>query len=82
MNNRQLSARARRYAMILQLLYAKQGIAGKLDRATRGARHLSFGIRLNDPTALDKALKLSENVALASRSQAVLTYRQTGLVIY
>jgi len=77
-----LAANARRYAIILQLLYARQGLAGRLERATRGARHLSFGVRLSDPATLDKALHLAEPVALASRSKAVLAYRQTGLVMY
>lgn len=78
----QLSTKARRFAMIIQLLFARQDLAGKLDTANRGARHLSLSIRLNDPTKLDKALKLAEPLALATGVNAVLAQRVAGVVAY
>lgn len=77
-----LTGRARRFALIIQLLFAKQGLAGKLVTAHRGARHLSLGIRLNDPTKLDPALKLAEPLALHSAAPAVLAQRAGGLIFY
>ena len=68
--------------MIVQLLFARQNLRGALKTATRGARCLSLGIRLADPTSLDKALKLAEPLALASGVNAVLATRIEGLVIY
>lgn len=77
-----LTGRARRFALIIRLLFAQQGLAGKLATAQRGARHLSLGIRLNDPTRLDSALKLAEPLALSAAAQAVMAQREAGLVVY
>ena len=74
--------RARHYALIIRLLYARQQLSGQLQQVLRGARHLSYGVKLFDPMQLDKALKLAEPLALASRSQAVLAQRAEGLVTY
>jgi hypothetical protein len=77
-----LSTRARRYATIISLLFAKQGITGNLSTAHRGAHHLSLGVRLNDPTQLDRALSLAEPLALHSGTRAVLAQRDNALVVY
>jgi hypothetical protein len=78
-----LQRRARFYAHILSILFQSQNLAGgRLATASRGARHLSLGIKLSDPTELDKALKLAESLALASNTEAVLSQRQLGLIIY
>lgn len=74
--------RARTYARIIAALFLQQGIAGELKPATRGARHLTMPIRLDDPLHLDKALKLSEPVALKSNVTYVQAYRQEGYVIF
>ncbi|MCL4299481.1 MAG: hypothetical protein KJ077_27340 [Anaerolineae bacterium] len=77
-----LTSRARRYATVIALLFARQGLAGKLTTVHRGARHLSLGIRLADPTKLDAALKLAEPLALHAGAQAVLAHRDAGLIFY
>jgi hypothetical protein len=77
-----LQARARRYAMVVSLLFARQNLTGKLATAHRGARHLSLGIRLTDPTQLDRALALSEPLALSAGTSAVLAQRLEGIVSY
>lgn len=76
---------ARRYARIMAALYGQKKIRGKVARATRGARHLSLGVRLADPLALDAALSLAEPLALACRCHAVISQRSEadpGLVSY
>lgn len=81
--NNSLQKRARFYAHVLSILFQQQQMSGgKLAQANRAARHLSLGLRLFDATELDKALKLSEPLALASNSQNVLAQRQAGLVMY
>ncbi|MBE7474894.1 MAG: DUF87 domain-containing protein [Anaerolineales bacterium] len=77
-----LQGRARRYAMVLDLLFNRVGLVGSLKTAHRGARHLSLGVRLTDPTHLDKALKLAEPLALHAGTENVLAQRAGGLVIY
>lgn len=77
-----LPNRARRYAAIINLLFARVGLAGSLKTASRGARHLSLGIRLNDATELNKAIGLAEPLALASAVPAIMAGREDGLVVY
>lgn len=77
-----LPHRARRYAAIINLIFARVGLVGSLKSARRGARHLSLGIRLADPTRLDKAVDLAEPLALAAAVPAVLAGREEGLVVY
>ncbi len=77
-----LQGRARRYAHVLAALFQRQSLSGSLKVANRGARHLSLGVRLNDATMLDRALKLSEPLALASGTEAVLSQRLEGIVSY
>lgn len=77
-----MSNRARRYAHVIAALFARQGLSGSLKEASRAARHLTLGIRLNDPTQLDKAVNLSEALALASGVNHVLGQRAAGLVLY
>lgn len=74
--------KARRCTFAIQALYTRQGIAGKLLPAYRGARHLSLDVRLSDPLKLDKAIGLAENIALASAAQAVIAQRLEGVVSY
>jgi hypothetical protein len=81
----ELRNRARFYAKVVNHLYAKRGIRGKLVTATRGARHLSLGIRLPDPLNLDVALRLANPLALATSVPNVLSQRlptSPGLVSY
>jgi hypothetical protein len=77
-----LETRAKRYALVIKLLYRRQGLAGSLADASRGARFLSFGVRLNNPLQLDAALKLDEPLALACGVKNVLSQRRGGLVAY
>ncbi len=79
----QLETRAKFYATVIASLFVRQGLSGgRLVAAKRGARHLSLGLKLRDSTELDKALKLSEAVALAANVQNVLAYRQAGQLVY
>lgn len=77
-----LPHRARRFATILNLLFARQGLAGKLAEVSRAARHLTLGVKLTDPAKLDAALKLTEPLALAAGCEAVISERRAGLVVY
>lgn len=77
-----LKHRAKRYAYIMAGLFARQSLTGQLRTVQRGARHLSLGVRLHDPTRLDKALKLAEPLALHAGIEAVLAQRVAGLVTY
>lgn len=85
MNNKSpnpLQGRARRFALVIQLLYAKQNLIGKVQNVNRGARHLSYGVRLSNPMQLDNALKLAEPLALSCGVNAVLAQRIEGVVSY
>lgn len=82
MSEQNLQLRAKRYALIIRLLYANQGLSGKLAQVHRGARHLSYGVRLSDPMQLDRALKLAEPMALSAGTKAVMASRANGLVSY
>lgn len=80
-----MNGMAQRYGRIMSAVYGKEGIRGKVVKVTRGARHLSLGVRLADPRRLDKALSLAEPIALACRVPAVIAQRSKddpGLVTY
>ncbi len=78
-----LKRRATALSRIVLMLLGREKLAGaRITQAHRGARHLSLGLRLVDPTELDKALKLSEAVAMASNTDNVLAHRQAGLILY
>jgi hypothetical protein len=80
-----LVSRAKFYRRVAKHLYGKQGIRGKVVLASRGARHLTLGIRLADPFQLDAALKLAEPMALATNTTAIIAQRLPelpGLVSY
>ncbi len=78
-----LQRRARFYAKVISLLFSQQNLSGAtLVKANRAARHLSLGVRLNDATELNRALKLIEPMALAANCSNVLAQRQAGLVVF
>lgn len=77
-----LQIHAKIYAQLLAVLYAQQHVSGRLSALSRGARHLSLGVRLADPQQLDVAVKLAEPLALAAKVETVLAQRQIGLVSY
>ena len=79
---RKVKTHARAYYRILAQIFMAQGIGGKVVTATRGARHLSLGVRLNDPRNVDKAIKLTEPIALASRVDNLLAQRVKGVIAY
>ena len=79
---KRLKYQAVEYAHFLAALMQHNSIGGKLKSARRGARHLSLGARLTNPMDADKALKLAEPLALATRSEAVLAGRVEGLIVY
>ena len=68
--------------MVIQLLYTRQELTGKMQNVNRGARHLSYGIRLSDPLQLDNALKLAEPLALSCGVNAVMAQRIEGVISY
>jgi hypothetical protein len=74
--------RAKIFALIISGIFTQQNITGELKQATRGARHLTMPIRLDDSLQLDKALKLAEPIALKSSVSYVQAYRQEGFLIY
>ena len=81
----ELQNRAKFYARVVNHLFSKRGIHGKLVTAARGARHLSLGIRLADPLKLEDALRLANPLALATHVPNVLSQRlptSPGLVSY
>lgn len=84
MNNKPpiLTTKARRFALIIQLLFAKQELTGKMSAVNRGARHLTYGVKLSNPMQLDTALKLAEPLALSCGVNAVLAQRIEGVVSY
>lgn len=83
MKDQDLVTRAKFFARVIGLLFAKKGLSGgKLERPGRGARHLSLPVRLANPLELDAALNLADNIALASNTEAVLAQRFAGLVVY
>lgn len=82
MSEKNLSMRAERLALIIRLLYERNEINGRLATAHRGARYISFGIRLTDPMQGEKAMKLAEPLALASGARAVIAQRDYGLIVY
>lgn len=77
-----LPNRARRYAGVISLLFGRLELTGTLKTARRGARHLSLGVRLADPTRLDRAIGLAEPLALHTAAPAVIAGREAGLVVY
>jgi hypothetical protein len=78
----QLSGRARIYSAAVTNLTQAEGIKGKGVSVSRGARFLSFGIRLKDHRQIDKALKLAEPLASATRTPVVVAHRDAGLIMY
>jgi hypothetical protein len=81
----ELRKRAEFYTKVTSHLYAGKDIRGKVKTATRGARHLSLGIRLFDPLNLNAALAIAESLALAVNCEAVIAQRRQdapGLVTY
>ncbi len=81
--NTGLESRVRFYARIIGTLFQHQQLSGgRLQSASRAARHLSLGVRLANPLDLAKALKLEEAIALSANVEAVLAQRRAGLVVY
>ncbi len=84
-NNGNLNGAAARYFRVMGLLFKQQQIRGRVVKVTRGARHLSLGVRLADPLKLTAALALAEPLALGVGCPAVLAQRSQadpGLVAY
>lgn len=82
MTTQPLSARGRWYASALESLSKKQGLGGRGALVDRGARHLSLGVRLNNPLEIERALSLAEPLALATNTSVVIAQRDGGLVVY
>jgi len=79
---RQLSGRAKVYSTAVTNLTQAEGIEGRGVSVSRGARFLSFGVRLKDHRQIDKALKLAEPLASATRTPVVIAHRDEGLIMY
>jgi len=77
-----IETQAKRYARVIAQLFLRRHIVGNLKTVNRGARHLSYGLRLSNSDDLSNALKLAENIALASNSKSVIAQRQAGYIVY
>lgn len=74
---------ARHYALVLLSVMYHNGLSGaRVIGAARGARHLSLQVKLKSPKELDKALALSEQIALSSNVASVLALRDAGVLVY
>lgn len=71
-----------RCAMGLGNVMKRRQIRGRLDGASRGARHLQLTVTLADPTMSEKFTQnqMSESVALATRTKSVIIRRDYGLM--
>jgi hypothetical protein len=77
-----LIGRAKMYCKALAYLSQRDDLAGIIDTAERGARYLALGVRLANELQIDKALKLSEPLALATNTKVVIAKREAGLVVF
>lgn len=72
----------KRYVRRNAQVFYSQGVKAKLAGASLAARHTTIAWRLANPNDLVLALKLSESVALAANSKAVMSYRDHSFVVY
>ena len=73
-HNAPLKNRARLFSQVIAQVFIQQNLAGgRLVEASRGARHLSLGVRLTNPIELDKAFSVSQkeqaNIQTAEKSK-------------
>lgn len=66
----------------LASMFESTKVRGSVTRITRGARYLTFDLRLKSPADLQKALAISENVALGAGVEKVVSRREGGIVRY
>lgn len=81
-DSRAIQAHAKQLQMVIGRIYTEQKITGKLERVTRGARYLSYQVRLQNAMQLNDALKIAENMALMAGSPAVMSTRDGGHIRY
>lgn len=80
-----METKARNYAKAINFIFTQRGIKASIRTATRGARHLSLGVRLRNPLQLNDALNLANPIALETKTKAVIAQRRTdlpGLISY
>jgi len=77
-----LTKSARIYGQTITAISRAEGLSGKGAMVQRGARFISFGVRLQDPRQIDKALKLAEPLAAATNRSVVIARRERGLILY
>ena len=63
-------------------LYAKRHIQASARRVVRGARYLSYDIRLKNPFQMNEAIAVSEPLALSLGVKSVAAYREGGIIRY
>ncbi len=80
--NNAIIAKRRQCLKSLHRVLNQNKVQGKIQSYSRGARYLSFGVRLSDPMQLSKALKLGDNVALVVGAKAVIVHRKNGEIQY
>ena len=78
----QLIGRAKIYAYVVQSILQNQRIGGRMISAVKGARHISFGVRLSNPDDLSMAMSLSDKIAYAANVEHVLIQRYKGVLVY
>lgn len=66
----------------LAAMFEQMKVRGSVTRITRGARYLTFDLRLKSPADLKKALAVNENVALGAGVDKVVSRRDGGVVRY
>ena len=75
-------AMAQRYHKSLAYMFRQKQIDGTIQKVYRGARYLSFIVRLKKPEDLTKALSITDNIALSSGAKEVIVRRVGGCLHY
>ena len=70
------------HAQTLAVLLFNAGIGVGTIHPARGAKYSSLAVRLTNPMQIDKALKLSEALAVQVSTDSVLALRERGHAVY
>lgn len=80
--NNEIRSQAVRDFSALAAMFQTMKVRGSVTKITRGARYLTFDLKLARPADLQKSLTISENVALGSGVDSVVSRREGGIVRY
>jgi DNA polymerase III delta prime subunit len=70
------------FGLALDHVTTHHDIGGDIESYARGARYVSFSVRLWDERDLDKALKLGDKMADRARTPTVVVQRNAGVLVY